>query len=149
MANFSLKSGAFRSGDPIPAKYTCDGDGVSPPLAVDGVPEDAVSLALIVDDPDAPNKTFVHWVAYNIDPATSAFAEGQDVETEGANDFGNLGYGGPCPPAGSPHHYHFHLYALDSVLELERGATKKQVTQAMDGHVLAETELIGTYARSS
>lgn len=149
MANFSLTSGAFNSGDPIPERFTCEGENVSPPLTIEGVPDGAESLVLIVDDPDAPAKTFVHWVAYNVSPDTTVFSEDQEVETEGVNDFGNSGYGGPCPPPGhGVHHYHFRLYALDIELDLESGATKKQVTQAMDGHVLAETDLMGTFERS-
>ncbi len=154
MANFSLTSAAFTSGDRIPANHTCEGDNVSPPLTIEGVPEGARSLVLIVDDPDAPRKTFVHWVAYNIPPDASILSAGTDPgedldgAIEGVNDFGDFGYGGPCPPPGGPHRYHFRLYALDTELDLEEGATKKQVTQAMDGHVLDETDLIGTYERA-
>lgn len=153
MPNISLTSGAFDSGASIPARYTCEGENISPPLTISGFPEGAQSLVMIVDDPDAPGKTFVHWVAYDLPADTSVIAEGADIENdvqgvEGMNDFGDRGYGGPCPPPGAPHRYHFRLYALDTRLELETGASKKQVTQAMDGHVLAETDLIGTYARS-
>lgn len=153
MANFFLTSDAFNTGDAIPAKYTCEGENVSPPFTIEGVPDDAASLALIVDDPDAPGKTFVHWVLYGLPPGTTILPEGVDPASDldgalqGVNDFGDFGYGGPCPPPGDAHRYQFHLYALDRKLDLETGATKKQVTQAMGGHVLAEAELIGTFQR--
>lgn len=154
MPNISLTSGAFDSGASIPERYTCEGENISPPLTISGLPEGAQCLVLIVDDPDAPAKTFVHWVAFNLPPDTTVIAEGADIENdvrgvEGVNDFGDTGYGGPCPPPGSPHRYQFRLYALDTRLDLEKGASKKQVTQTMDGHVLAETNLNGTYARGT
>lgn len=153
MADLDLLSASFNSGDAVPEKHTCEGDDVSPQLSIRNRPDGTQSLALIVDDPDAPTKAFVHWVAYNLPADTSVLAEGVDIESDldgalqGVNDFGNNGYGGPCPPPGSTHHYHFRLYALDTRLDLAAGATKKQVTQAMDGHVLAESDLIGTFRR--
>lgn len=151
----TVTTNAFPSGDPIPQKYTCQGEDISPPFALHNVPESAASLVLLVDDPDAPNKTFTHWVLFNLSPETTVLSEGLDVDEhlgddvplEGVNDFGGAGYGGPCPPPGTRHHYHFRFYALDTRLELESGATRKQVTQAMDGHVLDETDYIGTFER--
>ena len=156
--DFKLTSGAFQSGATIPEQYTCEGDNVSPPLAWEHAPDDAESFALIVDDPDAPGKTFVHWVLYNLPGDLDVLPPDLDLEAHleeavpapqfGVNDFGDAAYGGPCPPPGDdPHHYHFRFYALDTTLDLEAAATKKQCTQAMDGHVLAETDLIGTFRR--
>lgn len=158
MANaFSARCGAFDAGEPIPDKYTCEGANVSPPFTLQNIPEDAESVVVIADDPDAPSKTFVHWVLFNVPPGATTLAEDLDVPAdfqsgdvlplEGVNDFGDLGYGGPCPPPGSPHHYHFRFYALDTKLDLEEGATKKQVTQVMDRHVVAESDIVGTYER--
>lgn len=157
--SFELTSTAFAAGDPIPAPYTCTGRSISPPLSWTAPPEGTQSLALVVDDPDAPNKTFVHWVLFNLPPDATMLPEGVNVEeqldgaaltpAEGANDFGDLGYGPPCPPRGDDaHHYSFRLYALDTVLDLEAGITKKQLTQATDGHILAEADLMGTFRRS-
>lgn len=148
----------FEPGEPIPDEFTCEGADVSPPLEWAHVPEGTQTLALIVDDPDAPGRTFVHWVLYNIpagrtrlprDLDLDAHFAGSEVQPmEGVNGFGNLGYGGPCPPPGdSPHRYFFRLYALDTVLNLGEGATREQVTDAMNGHILDETDLIGTYQR--
>lgn len=154
----TLTSPAFRSGGPIPAQYTCEGPNVSPPLEWDGVPETARSLALIVDDPDAPDPkapkfTYVHWVLYGIPTTVNSLAEGA-VRTAlpsgteaGINDFKFSGYGGPCPPVGR-HRYYFKLYALDVELPRMRNATKRDVERAMDGHVVARAELIGTYEKS-
>ncbi len=151
---FSLTSSAFDDGDAIPAEYTCDGDNISPPLALAGVPDGTRSLVLICDDPDAPAKTWVHWVLYDLPPTLTELHEAVPDHREpdmgglhGTNDFKNLGYGGPCPPAGSAHHYHFKLYALDKMLNLEPGATKESVESAMGEHLLAQTELVGTYER--
>ena len=155
-ANFNF-TGTFPD-DAIPAVHTCEGENVSPPLSWNSPPEGAQSLALIEDDPDAPGKTFVHWVLFNLPPDTGALphdfdaaeqlADRTPTPAEGANDFGDLGYGGPCPPPGDgPHGYVFRLYALDTVLDLGAGATKAQLTSAMDGHILAETDLRGTYER--
>lgn len=154
----TVTTNAFSSGGPIPGKYTCEGADVSPPFNIQNPPEGTASLLLLVDDPDAPQKTFTHWILFNLPPDTTALPEGLDVEEhfgdrdgaplEGVNDFGSLSYGGPCPPPGTVHHYHFRFYALDTRLDLEPGATKKQVTQRMNGHVLDETDYIGTYERS-
>lgn len=149
-----LTSVAFTEGQPIPAKYSCDGKNVSPPLQWTGAPPGTKSFALIADDPDAPVGTWVHWVLFDLSPATKELTEdlpkGQYLPggaKQGLNDFKHLGYGGPCPPAGKPHRYFFKLYALDSMLGLKPGANKRDVEQAMANHVLAEGQLLGTYKR--
>lgn len=149
-----LESSAFEVDSFIPSKYTCDGANLSPPLSWDAPPAETESLALIVDDPDAPVGIFVHWVAYDLPPETHQLPEGIAPQatlikggTQGKNDFGNLGYGGPCPPRGT-HRYFFRLYALDRTLSLPPGATKAQLEAALNGHVLAAAELMGRYARS-
>lgn len=146
-----LTSSAFEEGDAIPARHTCDGQDISPPLSWEAVPEGARSLALIVDDPDAPSGTFVHWVIYNLPADSEELAEGvpneqtlSDGAMQGVNGFGTVGYRGPCPPGGV-HRYFFKLYALDAELELSAGATKEDLLDAMEGHVLAEGQLMGTY----
>lgn len=148
-----LTSSSFQ-GNQIPVKFTCNGAGISPQLAWGAPPEVTASFALIVTNPDAPGRTFVHWVLYGL-PATARYlSEGlpglgqlSDGSRQGRNDFGEIGYGGPCPPAGSPHHYVFTLYALDTKLNLLVGATRAQVEAAMQGHILARSELIGLYQR--
>lgn len=149
-----LESTAFAANEMIPFLYTCDGQDISPPLSWNTPPTGTQSLALIVDDPDAPGRIFVHWVVYDIPPETRQLPEAvaatatlSDGGTQGKNDFGNLGYGGPCPPSGI-HRYFFKLYALDRTLGLTSGATKAQLEAAMDGHILASAELIGRYWRS-
>lgn len=151
--NMTLESPAFKDGDIIPAKYTCDGDNVSPPLSWSNPPEGTVGFALIMDDPDAPLGTWVHWIVYRI-PATARFvAEGAskskklpEGSVEGFTDFQSTPYGGPCPPSGT-HRYFIKLYALDTRLNLQPGATKKQLLDAMKGHMLAQAELVGKYKR--
>ena len=151
---FILKSSAFENGAEIPARYTCTGDDVSPPLNWEGVPEDTRSLVLILDDPDAPDpaapKTvWVHWVLYNIPPDINGLAEHITSATlpsgagEGINDWRRPGYGGPCPPIGR-HRYFHKLYALDTILEGLNKPTKAVVEAAMQGHIIAQAELIGT-----
>jgi Raf kinase inhibitor-like YbhB/YbcL family protein len=150
-----LTSTAFKEGQPIPAKHTCDEKDLSPPLTWSGVPAEAKSLVLIADDPDAPVGTWVHWVLYDVPAATTELQEdlpkGQYLPNgakQGLNDFKRLGYGGPCPPAGKPHRYFFRLFALDAPLGLKPGATRKEVEKAMAGkHVLAQGQLMGTYKR--
>ena len=143
-----ITSTAFKEGDKIPRIYTCDDQNVSPPLAWTNVPTNTVSLALIMDDPDAPSGTWVHWVLYNLPKNTTGLAQGKNEGgTEGKNDFNKLGYGGPCPPRGSNHRYYIKLYSLDIMLELKSGATKAQVESAMRGHILAQGQLIGRYGR--
>jgi len=150
----ALSSPAFEDGSPIPARYTCQGDDISPPLKWGDVPEGTKSLAVIFDDPDAPMGTWVHWVIYGLPPETRELKEGvppketlPDGSRQGTNDFKRIGYGGPCPPPGKPHRYFFKLYALDSEIDLEPGATKKQLLSAMQGHVIGEGRLMGTYQR--
>lgn len=148
-----LISTEFTHEDPIPVKFTCDGANISPPLQWGDPPEGTQSFALISDDPDAPGGTWVHWVLYNIPvgarvlpEAIPAEAEIADGSQHGENSFGRLDYGGPCPPGGT-HRYFFKLYALDAVLDLEPGVDKGGLLEAMEGHILAEAELMGTYAR--
>ncbi|MFO8036020.1 MAG: YbhB/YbcL family Raf kinase inhibitor-like protein [Anaerolineales bacterium] len=146
--SLTITSSAFEEEGRIPQKYTCEGADVSPPLSWSGVPDDAQSLVLIADDPDAPMGTWVHWVLYDLPPETSELAEGASgVGAEGINDFKRTGYGGPCPPPGSPHRYFFKLYALDTPLNLSPKATKKEVVKAMEGHILAQGQLMGTFSR--
>lgn len=150
-----LSSDAFEDGGVIPSKYTCDGKDVSPPLSISEVGA-AKSLALIVDDPDAPGGVFVHWLIWNIPADVDLIPEGvpsgKSVDElggakQGRNDFGQIGYGGPCPPSGSTHKYRFKLYALDDVLDLDPGASKDELGRAMEGHVVTRADLIGNYKR--
>ena len=148
-----LISPAFGDGEMIPKKYTCDGADVSPPLEWSLVPSGTKSVALICDDPDAPMGTWVHWVYYDIPPETKRLPESIAPEKhtanggkQGINDFRKIGYGGPCPPGGT-HRYFFKLYALDALLNLSPGATKKELLKAMEGHILGEAELMGKYKR--
>lgn len=142
-----LVSTAFGHQQKIPDKYTCKGVNVNPPLQFLEVPENAKSLVLIVDDPDAPAGLFVHWVVFNIDPQTLGIEEDRKPShgTQGMTSFGNTHYGGPCPPSGT-HRYFFKLYALDSLLELTESADKDDVEEEMYGHVIDQAELIGLYA---
>ena len=149
MTDFDLTSPAFDEGQPIPERFSCDGDNVSPPLDWSSVPEGTRSLALILHDPDAPSGDFTHWVGWNIDPGTGGLEEGAHATVEGANGFGENGYGGPCPPPGHGAHRYFHeLFALDTELDLEEGASREQLEDAIEGHVLEGAELIGTYERT-
>jgi len=146
--NMKIESPAFENNQPIPSKYTCDGEDVNPPLKISDVPEDAKSLVLIVDDPDAPLGTFTHWIVWNIDPKTSFIEENSipDGAIVGVNDFGKNSYGGPCPPSGT-HHYHFKLYALDTTLNLDKNSKKKDLEKAIENHILEKAEIIGIYKR--
>ncbi len=144
----TITSTAFKEGDKIPRLYTCDDQNVSLPLSWTNVPTGTVSLALIMDDPDAPSGTWVHWVLFNLPADTSSLAQGTEGGgTQGKNDFNKLGYGGPCPPRGSTHRYFIKLYALDRVLELKAGASKAQVEKVMQGHIVAQGQLMGRYGR--
>ena len=146
-ARIKIISSAFHEGGNIPSKFTCDGSDTSPPLQITGVPSEAKSLVLIADDPDAPSGLFTHWLVWNIPPQTSSIAEGSAPKgVQGANDFGKSGYRGPCPPPGT-HRYLFKIFALDRELELRSGAKRSQVDAAMKGHVIAQGELVGRYAR--
>ena len=148
MADLEISSDAFSDGGPIPQRHTCEGENISPPLAWSAPPE-ARSMALILDDPDAPSGTFVHWLAWGIDPGAGGLAEGQAAPVEGTNGFGDTGYGGPCPPPGhGPHRYFFRLHALDSELDLPPAASREELEAALEGKVLGTAELVGTYERS-
>jgi Raf kinase inhibitor-like YbhB/YbcL family protein len=150
---FKLISNAFKEGEAIPRQYTCDGVNVSPPLEWSGVPRTAKTIAIIADDPDAPSGTWVHWVLYNLPAEVIGLVENlpasENVRAggfQGKSDFGKIGYGGPCPPTGS-HRYFFKIYAVDSELTLKAGATKAEVEKALEGHIVGQTQLMGTYAR--
>jgi Raf kinase inhibitor-like YbhB/YbcL family protein len=154
--DIALTSPAFAAGAAIPVPYTCDGADVSPPLEWRGAPGDTRAYALIVDDPDAPAGTWVHWVLFNLSGTTTSLPENvAKSETvaelggarQGRNDFKRTGYGGPCPPPGKPHRYVFTLYALDGPLTLRAGATKAELERAMQHHILAQGQLVGTYGR--
>lgn len=155
---FALTSSSFLAGAPIPARHTCDGKDLSPPLAWSGAPAGVKSFALINDDPDARKAGgWVHWVIYNIPGSVTALPEGVSKDPrpaaphgveQGTNDFGKIGFNGSCPPPGAPHHYHFTVYALDTQLPLEPGATRDALKKAMTGHVLGQAELVGLYTRA-
>lgn len=145
-----LESPNFNHQGFIPSKYTCDGENVNPELRISEVPEGTASLVLIVNDPDAPGKTFTHWTVWNINPKIKMIAENSvpSGSKEGLTDFGRPGYGGPCPPSGI-HHYHFHLFALDTKLDLPSSASEETLREVMAGHILATAELIGLYQRKN
>ncbi len=156
--SFSIRSSIFESGGKIPSIYTCDSRDVSPPLDWRGVPEGTKSFVLICDDPDAPVGTWVHWVFYNIPETVTSLEEGIPAVEEfksgnlkgamqGKNDFGRIGYGGPCPPRGKPHRYFFKLYALDILLNAKPGLRKKEVLRLIEGHILGEAKFYGLYGR--
>jgi len=151
---FELSSPAFRNGEPIPPRHTCEGEDLSPPLHWGVPPAATKSFVIIADDPDAPVGTWVHWVIYDIPLDLRGLMEGIPAKDhlpngalQGLNDFKRIGYGGPCPPPGKPHRYYFKLYALDVALSLKSRATKAQVLEACKGHVLAEASLMGRFAR--
>jgi Raf kinase inhibitor-like YbhB/YbcL family protein len=151
----SLTSSAFETDADIPRAHTGDGGDRSPPLAWSGAPSSTTTYALIVDDPDAPSGTFVHWLAFDIPAAERGLPEGvehcgdlTDGMKQGRNDFDRTGYGGPLPPHGQTHRYRFKLYALDDRIPVEPGATKEELERAMEGHILDEAELVGRYART-
>jgi Raf kinase inhibitor-like YbhB/YbcL family protein len=143
----TITSPSFTEGASIPAQFSCDGENYSPELVWDGIPEGAASLAFIMDDPDAPIGIWVHWMLFNLPADSTGLTEGAEgVGVDGLNSWGETGYGGPCPPGGT-HRYFFRLYALDITLDLAAGATKDALEAAMEGHTLAQAELIGTYSR--
>jgi Raf kinase inhibitor-like YbhB/YbcL family protein len=151
---FTLSSTAFGAGAEIPAQYSCKGGDISPALAWSGAPPHTASFALIMEDPDSPGGTFVHWVMWNLPPTAHSLPQGEPKEGElnggarqGRNDFRKVGYNGPCPPAGAPHHYYIHLYALDARLDLGAAAERRQLDAAIAGHVLAQAEYMGTFRR--
>jgi len=142
-----ISSSAFEDKGMIPSEYTCDGDDISPPLSISDVPKQAKSLALIMDDPDAPMGTFTHWVVWNISPQKTQFIKGEKISfPQGRTSFGNKAYGGPCPPGGT-HRYFFKIYAMDVVLNLKEGSTKADLEKVMAGNVLDEAALMGKYSR--
>jgi Raf kinase inhibitor-like YbhB/YbcL family protein len=148
-----VTSSAIKDGEPIPRPYTCDGVNISPPLEWNGTPKSAKTIAIIADDPDAPAGTWVHWVVYNLPAENIGLVENLPLTEElkaggfqGKNDFQKVGYGGPCPPSGT-HRYFFKVYAVDTELPLKAGATKAEVEKAMQGHIVAQTQLMGTYSR--
>ncbi|MBI4452686.1 YbhB/YbcL family Raf kinase inhibitor-like protein [Candidatus Woesearchaeota archaeon] len=142
-----LTSSAFANNRQIPSEYTCDSSDLSPPLTINDVPANAKSLILISDDPDAPVGTWDHWVVFNIPPTITQIPKGTEPNgIAGKNSWSRIGYGGPCPPSGT-HRYFFKLYALDTMLNLPEGSTKKQIEAAMQNHILAKAELIGFYKR--
>ena len=145
--SIKVSSSAFGEGGNIPPKFTCDGSDTSPPLKIEGIPENAKALVLIADDPDAPSGLFTHWLMWNIDPKTASFEEGKaPAGVIGANDFGKSAYGGPCPPSGM-HRYYFKVFALDQELKLPAGAKRKEIDAAIKGHVIAQGQLMGRYSR--
>lgn len=150
LASMSVTSRAFGNGGAIPVDYSCDGANRSPPIAWSAPPEGTKTLAIVLDDPDAPGGTFVHWVVYDLPPSTLTLSEGADLAAlgalEGTNGFDRPGYGGPCPPRREMHRYYFHVYALDKALGLKPGASRDEVDAAMSRHVLAEGALMGTFA---
>jgi Raf kinase inhibitor-like YbhB/YbcL family protein len=149
MGEFRISSPAFENNGAIPSRYTCDNIDVNPPLLIENVPSTAKSLVLIVDDPDAPGRTWVHWAVWNIDPGVSEIKENSVPKggMEGINDFRKHAYGGPCPPSGT-HRYFFKLYALDRTLDIASHSEKTHVEKAMNGHVVARTQIMGKYRRA-
>jgi Raf kinase inhibitor-like YbhB/YbcL family protein len=137
-------SSDFSDGEKIPVRYTCDGDNVAPSLTVSDIPSGAKTLVVIVDDPDAPSGTWVHWIVFDVAVTFSEMGVKGELGKEGLNDFGEVGYGGPCPPSGV-HHYHFRVYALSDEIGLARRAQRKDIETAMKGKILAEAELVGVY----
>ncbi len=155
-AQIQLTSAAFGYGDKIPVRFTCEGDDVSPPLQWSGSPVETRSFALIVDDPDAPRGTWVHWVLYNLPAAAVELAQAVPTLPEmpsgarqGRNTAGEMAYAGPCPPPGKPHRYFFRLYALDIMLSLQPGVTREELEHAMEQHIVAQGTLMGTYQRQT
>jgi Raf kinase inhibitor-like YbhB/YbcL family protein len=153
MDTITVSSTAFNHHESIPALYTCDGENVSPPLAWKGIPAAALSIAVICDDPDAPAGTWVHWVVYDLPPTADSLSERirkndslPGGAKQGITDFRQTGYGGPCPPSGT-HRYYFKAYALDTMLNLPAGKSKKEIERAMQGHVIGYGELVGKYSR--
>jgi Raf kinase inhibitor-like YbhB/YbcL family protein len=153
-SKLTVTSAAFESGQPIPVKYSCQADDTSPPLKWEGAPASTKSFALICDDPDAPGGTWVHWVIYNQPPDAPALPENTaksetlpNGAAQGRNSFGNIGYGGPCPPGGKAHRYFFKVYALDVALTLKEHPDNERLLASMKGHIVAQGQLMGTYQR--
>jgi Raf kinase inhibitor-like YbhB/YbcL family protein len=146
MKTLSIESSVFESNKLIPKKYTCDGQDINPPLTIEGIPAETKTLVLVMDDPDAPMGTFDHWVVWNIPASTNRIDENSVIGTEGINSANQSGYMGPCPPSGT-HRYFFKVFALDVNLSLAENSRKNDIQKAMQGHILAEGELIGLYSR--
>jgi len=144
-----ISSPAFENGGKIPKKYTCGGENVNPPLKIENAPSNAKSLALVFDDIDAPRRTYVHWIVWNVDPGLKEIKENSVPErvVQGVNDFKKRHYGGPCPP-GRAHKYVFKIYALDTLLNLNSNGTKKDLEKAMEGHIISRAQLMGLYKRN-
>ncbi len=145
--NLAVQSVAFANNGHIPSKYTCEGEDINPPIEINDIPGETKSLAIIVEDPDAPGGVFTHWLLWNISPVED-IAENTNQGVSGINDFGKTGYGGPCPPSGS-HHYYFKIYALDKELNITAGENKNALLEAMNGHILATGELMGRYKKKN
>jgi len=143
-----IKSSAFKNQEYIPSRYTCDGENINPPLEIIDIPRNTKSLALIVGDPDAPSKTWVHWLVWNIPPEVNNIKEDDDLKefVRGLNDFGKLEYGGPCPPSGT-HRYFFKIYALSKMLDIKEGSSKGELIKEIDKYLIESAELIGLYSR--
>jgi hypothetical protein len=146
-SEIQLSSSAIPDGATIPTQFTCSGANQSPPLSWSGVPQGTKSLALLLEDPDAPSGTFIHWIVYDISPSSSGFKPGAAEGKQGANSVGKEAYLGPCPPPGNPHHYHFRLYALDTKPDLGDKPDADALRHAIDGHVIQSAELIGIFGR--
>jgi hypothetical protein len=145
--SMKIQSPAFADNQKIPSKYTCEGKNISPPLEFSDLPPSTKSIALIVEDPDAPSGTFDHWIVWNLPPSTTHLSEGAAVPFQGRNHYGKAQYNGPCPPPGKPHRYFFKAYALDTLLNLSQGIAKADLEEAMKGHIITKSELVGLYAR--
>lgn len=147
MPDLRITSPAFTEQSAIPAKYTCDGENINPPLVIDNIPAGTKSLALIMDDPDAPGSVFTHWLLYDLDPRqVKKIEENSSPAKEGQNDFGRTGYGGPCPPSGT-HRYFFRLYALNRSLGMSSGLKRDELEKELQDNILASSELVGKYSR--
>lgn len=147
-STLTVSSPSFKHNEMIPSRFTCEGSNINPELMIGDVPANAKSLALVMDDPDAPNGTFDHWIMWNIPAADKKIKENHAPGTEGKNGKGDSKYTGPCPPSGT-HHYHFKVYALDEKLDLKSGSTKQELENAMKGHIVAQGELVGLYKKGS
>lgn len=149
VSEMKISSPSFSNMEKIPSKFTCDGEDINPEIIISEIPRRAKSLAIIMDDPDSPSGNFLHWIAWNIPLSgeTTIIAEGSEPGIQGRNDFGELGYGGPCPHTGE-HRYVFRIYALDAMLSLKEGSSRKDLEKAMAGHIIGKAELVGKYKRA-
>jgi Raf kinase inhibitor-like YbhB/YbcL family protein len=145
--NLTVQSVAFANNGHIPPKYTCEGENVNPPIEISDLPEETKTLAIILEDPDAPGGDFTHWLLWNVSP-TEEIAENTNQGITGINDFGKTGYGGPCPPTGA-HHYYFKIFALDKELNISAGENKAALLASMNGHILATGELVGRFKKKN